>query len=61
MLVQIPAIMYSSKTAIINRNWIKNGYLIISHDLHNHNGELPDGVAEKFIAWAKGEKLSFWR
>jgi hypothetical protein len=27
----------------------------------NHDGELPDGVAEKFIDWAKEEKLSFWR
>lgn len=39
----------------------KNGHMIIDHDLHNHNGELPDGVAEKFIEWAKQEKLSFWR
>lgn len=38
----------------------KNGHLIINHDLHNHDGELPDGVAEKFIEWAKNEKLSFW-
>jgi len=29
--------------------------------LHNHDDELPDGVAEKFIEWAKAEKLSFWR
>ena len=34
---------------------------IIEHDLHNHNGELPDGVAEAFIKWAKSENLSFWR
>lgn len=39
----------------------KNGHLIVDHDLHNHNGELPDGVAEKFIEWAKSENLSFWR
>lgn len=39
----------------------KNGHLIINHDLHNHDGELPDGIAEKFIEWAKGEKLSFWK
>ena len=39
----------------------KNGHLIVEHDLHNHDGELADGIAEKFIAWAKGEKLSFWR
>ena len=38
----------------------KNGHLIINHDLYNHDGELPDGVAEKFIEWAKGETLSFW-
>lgn len=39
----------------------KNGHLVIDHDLHNHDGELPVGVAEKFIEWAKGEKLSFWK
>lgn len=38
----------------------KNGHLIIEHDLHNHNGELPDGIAEAFIEWAKSENLSFW-
>ncbi|MBU3965378.1 N-6 DNA methylase [Patescibacteria group bacterium] len=39
----------------------KNGHLVIDHDLHNHNSELPDGVAEKFIEWAKKGKLSFWK
>ena len=39
----------------------KNGHLIIDHDLHNHGGELSDGVAEKFIDWAKSENLSFWK
>ena len=39
----------------------KNGHLVINHDLHNHDGELPDGVAEKFIEWAKSEHLSFWK
>jgi type I restriction enzyme M protein len=39
----------------------KNSHLIIDHDLHNHGGELPDGVAEKFIDWAKSENLSFWK
>jgi type I restriction enzyme M protein len=39
----------------------ENGHLIIDHDLHNHDGELPDGVAEKFIEWAKSEKLGFWK
>ena len=33
---------------------------IVDHDLHNHDGELPDGIAEAFIEWAEGEKLSFW-
>jgi len=38
----------------------KYGHLIVDHDLHNHKGELPDGIAEAFIDWAKKEKLSFW-
>ena len=39
----------------------KNGHLIVNHDLHNHDGELPDGIAEAFIEWAKNESLSFWK
>ncbi len=39
----------------------KHGHLIVVHDLHSHGGELPKGVAEAFIEWAKSEKLSFWR
>jgi len=39
----------------------KYGHLIVDHDLHNHNGELPDGIAEAFIEFAKKEKLSFWK
>ena len=38
----------------------ENGHLIVDHDLHNHNGELPNGIAEEFIRWAKSEELSFW-
>ena len=38
----------------------KNDHLIVEHDLHNHDGELPDGIAEGFIEWAKRENLSFW-
>ena len=38
----------------------KNGHLIVAHDLHNHSGELPNGIAEAFIEWAKSENLSFW-
>ncbi|MDQ6987214.1 MAG: N-6 DNA methylase [Mariprofundaceae bacterium] len=39
----------------------QNGHLIVEHDLHNHGGELADGIAEAFVTWAAGEKLSFWR
>ncbi len=39
----------------------KNGHLIVDHDLHNHAGELPDGIAEAFIEWAQHERLSFWK
>ncbi len=35
-------------------------HMIINHDLHNHDGELPDSMAEHFIQWEKREKLSFW-
>lgn len=38
----------------------KRGHLIVEQDLHNHDGELPDGIAEAFIAWARRENLSFW-
>lgn len=38
----------------------KNGHLIVNHDLHNHDGELSDGVAEAFVEFAKSENLSFW-
>ena len=31
----------------------RNGHLIVDHDLHNHDGELPDGIAEAFIEWAR--------
>lgn len=39
----------------------KRGHMVIDHDLHNHDNELPDGIAEKFIDWAKKEGLSFWK
>ena len=38
----------------------ENGHLIIDHDLHNHDEDLPDGIAEAFIEWAQDIKLSFW-
>ena len=37
-----------------------NGHLIVEHDLHNHAGALPNGIAEAFIEWAQRGKLSFW-
>ena len=37
----------------------KNGHLIVDHDLHNHDCELPNGIAEAFIEFAKNERLSF--
>ena len=37
----------------------KNGHLIVDHDLHSHDGELPLGIAEFFTDWGKAEKLSF--
>ena len=37
-----------------------NGSPLVEHDLHNHGGELPDGIAEAFIEWAQREGLSFW-
>lgn len=39
----------------------KHGHFIVNSDLHNHNGENEDGIAENFIAWAKKEKLDFWK
>lgn len=52
-------------------DWVKNGdgkrkldkygHFIVVHDLHNQGGELPDGIAEAFIEWAKKEDLSFWK
>ena len=38
----------------------ENGHLIVDHDLHDHDGQLPNGIAETFIAWARDIKLSFW-
>ena len=39
----------------------KNGHMIVDHDLHSHDGELPPGIAEAFIEWAKQQWLSFWQ
>jgi len=39
------------------------GNLLHEHgyDAKFHAGEIPGGIAEAFIDWAKSEKLSFWR
>ena len=31
----------------------RNGHMVVDHDLHSHNRELPDGIADAFIDWAK--------
>ncbi len=47
------------KTKEGNNKLDKHEHLIIDHDLHNHYGELPNGIAEGFIKFAKEQKLSF--
>ena len=37
----------------------KSGHLIVEHDLHNHVNELPDGIAEAFLKFAKEQGFSF--
>lgn len=39
----------------------RNGHMIVDHDLHNHNSERSDGIAEAFIKFAKDQDFSFWR
>jgi type I restriction enzyme M protein len=39
----------------------RHGHLIVDHDLHNHDSELPHGIAEAFIAFAKEHDFGFWR
>jgi len=36
-----------------------NGHMIVDHDLHNHNGELSDGIAEEFAEWVEKENIRF--
>ncbi|MBF2755725.1 MAG: N-6 DNA methylase [Gammaproteobacteria bacterium AqS3] len=38
----------------------QHGHLIVEHDLYKQTDEMPDGIAEKFIEWAKEQKLGFW-
>lgn len=47
------------EVTIFDKSIDKFGHFIIGHDLHNHLGELPDGIAEAFIQLVKSEKLSF--
>ena len=44
----------------LSLNLNKSGNFVIDHDLHNHNGELQDGIAERFASFAKSEGLSFY-
>lgn len=48
------------KDAIGKKIMDKHGHFIVEHDLHNHEGKLPHGIAEAFIEFAKSENLSFW-
>lgn len=43
-----------------NKKVDKHGHYVVEHDLHDQGGELPNGIAEAYIDWAKSEKLSFW-
>ena len=38
----------------------KNGHMVVDHDLHSHDGELPPGIAEAFEQWARAEGLTFF-
>ena len=49
------------KDALGQKKRDEHGHLIVDHDLHDQEGELPDGIAEAFFKWAKDERLSFWR
>ncbi len=37
----------------------KHHHNIVDHDLHNHNGELSDGIAEAFLEFAREQGFSF--
>jgi type I restriction enzyme M protein len=37
-----------------------HGHFIVAHDLFNHDGLTKDGIAEAFVEFAKGERLSFF-
>lgn len=38
----------------------RHGHMIVDHDLHSQDGELPPGIAEGFIEWAVQQGFSFW-
>ncbi len=42
-----------------NKRLDKYGHQIVDHDLHNHGGALPDGIAEAFVEFAKDQEFSF--
>lgn len=39
----------------------KYGHFILNHDLHNHAGDLEDGIAEAFINFARDQGFGFVR
>ena len=39
----------------------KQGHMIVYHDLHSHDGQLPPGIAESFIEWAQQQNFNFWK
>lgn len=49
------------KDALGNKKVDKHGHYIVQHDLHNQGGELPPGIAEAFVDFAKAQNLSFWK
>jgi len=34
--------------------------LIVKHDLFNHDGKTPNGIAEAFVEFAQKERFSFF-
>ena len=38
----------------------EHGHFIVAHDMFNHDGLTPDGIAEAFIEFSKKEGLSFF-
>ena len=37
----------------------RHGHLIVDHDLHAYDGDLPPGIAEAFVEWGEAEGFAF--